>query len=627
MKKMNDTGAAVGRERRSAGALLRDVLGALCVAFALTLDVNVRSGNNYHNWFASVPDTPVITVLFVLMLILLRRARPLLPTLGWGSKALGAFLGVWWMLASSVRITQDVKQPFLSSGQMLKALVIAAGMAVLYDLLFRVLAYGLEGRLDWAAAGVRRLRLTQVYREHTLLFCAAALLLMWAGHLACMYPAATNSDTASQIRMVLGLTRFNENHPLLNTAYIGIFLWIGRLLGNANAGLFLCVLSQACFAAAVIGYSQWLMRRLGAPRWLRAGALLVCGLMPVYVYNISVILKDIPYTYAALLLLCEVVRGMFLEEEGYAKSAGFALRWFLAAMLLLTMRNNGMGILAPVTLAWGIRAIRRRDGRLMLRLAALLLIPMLLVSGLKSVYRQGKDTRTVEVDGALSLMLQQTGRFVREHGDEIPPEEREVLEAVFEYDRISGWYDPIISDPMKLAFRNDAQPEEIRQYLRVWAGQFLRDPLCYVKATFIQNALLFDPQTYNLAIFSSLGLPEDAMQALGIEESAQQRRVQQQEKYLHFMLMTLPLAAPLNAVGFYSILLLGVWLIALRKGARGMLPVTLPALATMVMVVLGSTMVNQDRYGFPIVYTMPLVLACLSCALRRAQGEQEKPQG
>ena len=411
------------------------------------------------------------------------------------------------MLASSVRITQDVKQPFLSSGQMLKALVIAAGMAVLYDLLFRVLAYGLEGRLDWAAAGVRRLRLTQVYREHTLLFCAAALLLMWAGHLACMYPAATNSDTASQIRMVLGLTRFNENHPLLNTAYIGIFLWIGRLLGNANAGLFLCVLSQTCFAAAVIGYSQWLMRRLGAPRWLRAGALLVCGLMPVYVYNISAILKDIPYTYAALLLLCEVVRGMFLEEEGYAKSAGFALRWFLAAMLLLTMRNNGMGILAPVTLAWGIRAIRRRDGRLVLRLAALLLIPMLLVSGLKSVYRQGKDTRTVEVDGALSLMLQQTGRFVREHGDEIPPEEREVLEAVFEYDRISGWYDPIISDPMKLAFRNDAQPEEIRQYLRVWARQFLRDPLCYVKATFIQNALLFDPQTYNLAIFSSLGGP------------------------------------------------------------------------------------------------------------------------
>ena len=148
-----------------------------------------------------------------------------------------------------------------------------------------------------------------------------------------------------------------------------------------------------------------------------------------------------------------------------------------------------------------------------------------------------------------------------------------------------------------------------------------------MKATFIQNALLFDPQTYNLAIFSSLGLPEDAIQALGIEESAQQRRVQQQEKYLHFMLMTLPLAAPLNAVGFYSILLLGVWLIALRKGARGMLPVTLPALATMVMVVLGSTMVNQDRYGFPIVYTMPLVLACLSCALRRAQGAQEKPQG
>ena len=55
-----------------------------------------------------------------------------------------------------------------------------------------------------------------------------------------------------------------------------------------------------------------------------------CGCAPVYCDNITVILKDVPYSYAMLLMLCEMVRQRFLEKKGDGFGAGF-LRMTLSA--------------------------------------------------------------------------------------------------------------------------------------------------------------------------------------------------------------------------------------------------------------------------------------------------------
>ena len=44
----------------------------------------------------------------------------------------------------------------------------------------------------------------------------------------------------------------------------------------------------------------------------------------------------------------------------------------------------------------------------------------------------------------------------------------------------------------------------------------------------------------------------------------------------------------------------------------------------MVMVALGPCIECQDRYGFPIMYSMPLVLACLSFLLGQKQARRAK---
>ena len=50
----------------------------------------------------------------------------------------------------------------------------------------------------------------------------------------------------------------------------------------------------------------------------------------------------------------------------------------------------------------------------------------------------------------------------------------------------------------------------------------------------------------------------------------------------------------------------------------------LSGVVPMITLVLGPCIECQDRYGFPIMYSMPLVLACLGFLLRQKQAMRAK---
>lgn len=48
-----------------------------------------------------------------------------------------------------------------------------------------------------------------------------------------------------------------------------------------------------------------------------------------------------------------------------------------------------------------------------------------------------------------SLPFQQTARYVKEYGDEISEEEREIIAKVLDYDSLAEIYEPMTADPVK----------------------------------------------------------------------------------------------------------------------------------------------------------------------------------
>ena len=213
-----------------------NVLRAGLMAWAMFMDLNVRSGDNYVNISQSLVGTSGAVALAALACLLaLSWADERLPKAGLRVRLAALFLGVWQVIAVSVVNTNDLNQPFLSGSQKLKAAVLALGMASLFELLFRLLEAGLDGRLDLRIQRDGALR--RAYRAHTLLFCMAAVLLCWLPHLAVSYPASMNSDTQSQFDQILGLLPWSKHHPTLLAFFLLGTTRLGHALGSGNAGL------------------------------------------------------------------------------------------------------------------------------------------------------------------------------------------------------------------------------------------------------------------------------------------------------------------------------------------------------------------------------------------------------
>ena len=588
---------------------------AACMALAMFTDFTMTSENNYQNLADMIGGrTMPLSVFTVCFAVLLRWAQTRFPRRGRGLTVLAFVMGAWWVLAQVYASRFRQIELLASASQLLKAVIAFVGMSALYDLFFRMLDDVLLRGTDVHVGAGGRLR--RAYRAHPALLCGAAVLLCWLPHIVIAYPVAMNIDTAAQVEQAMELVPYDGNHPPFGTMVLGWALALGRVLGSANLGLFAFTLAQALFGAAVIGYAQATMRTLRAPVWLRALSLLVCAFAPCFCDNITVLLKDVPYALSAMLLCCELARAVIAQEPGYARSAGHAVRCAVACLGMLLFRNNGLGVVLPAALLLMLR-VRRKGWRAMLGSGARLLAPALLslviIAGVNAAY----DVQPGSAGEAFSLPFQQTARFVQKHHDEIPQEERGIIDAVLDFEQLSGIYDAYISDPVKETYRLDAGAKELLAYFGVWAKQLLRDPLCYAEATLIQNALLFDPQTRNVAFFDVPGLTDEAAQALGVSKPDVLWRLMSREMTMRELLFALPLYTQLTSVGFYAILMLVVCVIARRERAGGMgVMLTVPVM-TAVMIVLGPCLLWQDRYGFPIIYCMPLALAALWRQLRQ----------
>ena len=93
----------------------------------------------------------------------------------------------------------------------------------------------------------------------------------------------------------------------------------------------------------------------------------------------------------------------------------------------------------------------------------------------------------------MSLPFQQTARVVvKLHGEEIPQEEREIIDRVLDYDSLAEGYSDWYADNVKDTYRQTATAENRRAYWGVWWRQLCRWPVEYLDAALHMNGVLFD---------------------------------------------------------------------------------------------------------------------------------------
>lgn len=591
-------GAAAGLAWLSSLAFSLDVLDPVARAKEQTVEgmaLTVLLAVFYH-W--AMEKTPADS----------RQQRRMLP--------LAALLGLFTLTGLSMEASDSLA--FLYSGLvcLAKAAAVWAGYAVLIYFCLRAVFYG----LDRLAASPGRSRKgpgwLKTASPKTVLCSMGVILLCWLPYYICLFPGASNSDTWWQLEQVTGVQPLNAGHPLLHTfLQSGLILAGKTLLGSWNAGVFLAVLVQSLSMAAVLAYSVHFLVRLNVQPVLPGLLLALYGLVPTFPRSATILMKDTPYSFSVLLFTVLVLEAVLLPQQFAAKRYKKPLA-ALAAFLVCTMRYNGPVLLIGVLLFSGPALWKTaKSSRARAALAAWLVLPLVLGYGISAGLKALPGVEQANPNETLSVPLQQTGRFVRDFGDEVTDEERQVIDRVVQYDQLAEVYTPWLADPIKSYInREDATDADRAAYRQVWMAQTLRHPVNALEAFVNLNYGWVYPGVTNPCWSYSPVADNDY-----VTRPALLDRLEALLDKADFAFL-LPVTSWFENLGLaaWGLLALGAWLSARRvKGLGGALSMQY---LTLLMCLFGPVFFGHGRYGWPLLFCWPVLLAAAIFAARRNGG-------
>ena len=179
----------------------------------------------------------------------------------------------------------------------------------------------------------------------------------------------------------------------------------------------------------------------------------------------------------------------------------------LAALGCAFLRNGG--VVFPIVVGMPVAAFRlaaivrarrtcgaRASRGVLAGVLAVMVVTVALYGGFTRILMPALDITPGSRREALSIPFQQTARFVSKHDSAnagiedgagtadglITAEQRAVIDAVLDYGTLASRYDPDKSDAVKNGFNEDATPEQLGAYFKVWAQMFAKDPESYISA-------------------------------------------------------------------------------------------------------------------------------------------------
>lgn len=533
------------------------------------------------------------------------------------SKGLSFFLAVMYVAGMGFSYADSLSVLYTSSIRLLRTVICICGFWAIYFTVINGLYYFLKS--DWDLK-VSDSKVIQIYNKHPFAFPWIVIMGVWIVHLILRYPGAMSYDNARQLSYYFGYAEFTTAQPIFHTVLFSFFVQIGIWLGSENLGLFLFVIFQSVVMSGVLAYSLLLMKRWNSVRWLKVLTMGIYTFAPYYAGYASFPIKDYLYTAFFVLLLMYCME-WFLEKGNLFDSKTKVIGFIAAAGIMILVRNNGIYIYVPlaayILVAEVLRARKEKEHRSGKETGLLLLAilaPLLISWGINGVITSVWDVQKDTPKEMLSLPFQQTARYVRDYGDEVTEEERAAIDAVLDYNKIPKVYIELTSDPVKTTFHAESR-DALVEYFIVWFKQFLKHPMCYVEATWNQNYYVFTPNIDNIVYNKDCTVAYEVMNEMGMQELIEFKVPEMMHGICTIMvsyyslLHRLPIIGLLSNVAFYIILLFVITTFFMKDGRKKALWMLLPLWLTFLIILASPQIQNQPRYAFPIIYSMPIVMA------------------
>ncbi|MCR5343610.1 MAG: DUF6020 family protein [Butyrivibrio sp.] len=462
---------------------------------------------------------------------------------------------------------------------------------------------------------------------------ALIMLAAWLPYLLVFLPGVANYDTVNQVNDLfdgVGPVPFgfiegqktvnvflNAHHPIVPTFIFSAFIAIGTLLGSATLGFLIYVICQMAAGAFLISgilCDIYENAKTNKGRKLIKLVRLFYMFMPFIPMYMICMLKNTMHSLLFILLIYVLYRYFTGRDEKPAGS--FALLFLIEIMLCVTLNT---GIFVVIFTAIGILFLKDKN-RLKILLVSLgcavvwfIVFPKVIYPAM-NIFPGGKQ----ELYGTL---FQQTARLIRDKEEDLTDEDKEIINAVLDYDRIKKDFTFNVTDPVKDTYRIDCTKEDMNAYLKVWLRQGIKHPVIYFRATLSICGYFFAPGA-GIQIFSDI---PKAKGIFGEIHSLVPSRFGEKAAELYFQITIMPVIKWIFQTVLYAfwIPVYLFYILVIRDKAedekgkkRPELIVLLPLFVTVLFLVVSP--MNYSRYALCLIFASPLVVALLGPLYKRS---------
>lgn len=434
------------------------------------------------------------------------------------------------------------------------------------------------------------------------------------------YPGIMTPDSINQIEQILGMKPFSNHHPWMHTLTISLFYNIGTLFtSDLNDAFVFFTIFQICFMAFAASYLIWVISKY------TKSLLLLCSLIAIYAFlpyhNVMAlcIWKDVMFG-GTLLLFCTAL--FYLLKEGITKKTlSSTILYFISGFLMCVYRSNGWYAFL-LTFPFLLIAFRKQ-WKLMYPLHFALLALVLVVKGPVMDHYEVTQPDFIE---SISIPLQQVGRVIAT-GQELTPEQNELIRKIIKTEYVPELYTEYISDNMKELVRTynpDYLISHKGDYLKLWIELGLKYPAIYLDAYVAQTRGYYSPSAVYLVaevdgiIDSDTGLYREYLISGKLIVKLREILIKLQDM--------IPLYGAFWSMGslFWGFLLfLGLTLgktlsfnLNFKMNFLDLITVWIPNIAVIGTLLIATPVAIEFRYAYNLAYCIPLYFAIMLISRR-----------
>ena len=474
-----------------------------------------------------------------------------------------------------------------------------------------------------------------IFIKHSFIMPLVIILICWLPYLIAYYARILGADQSNQIKQFLGYdipewsasnstklidenVKITNHHPVLHTIGIGLCAKLGLAIGNVNFGIFIFTLMQYILLGIALANIINFMKKLKVPYWIKVLSLLLFALSPTIAVCSVQVNKDVIF---ASLIILYVIRHYELIKSSNNKKLTIksCIGIIILSLLVCLFRNNGIyAIVLSLPFVAIIDKLNRKQ--ILISSITVLIIYQLIISVILPLFKIPNSG----IREMLSVPFQQTARYVKEHGDEVTEEEKQIIDKILDYDTLAERYDPLLSDPVKRDYNKNATTEDLINYFKVWFAQFLKHPTTYIQATMNNVYGYFYPETnlrqYNYYMVNSI---EDINEI----ENFDYGYIDELQGERHFIKGIASIITKFPGISWTMNIAFNVWLIMiifvyLIYSKKNRYIIYLLPFISIILVCILSPVNAAYRYSISFIFGMPLTVAIFIDILKQKQEDK-----